>query len=144
LQSFLRTHGNARPALRERTLPSARSIVMNQVSPRALRWLAPLLGVTLVSGIASAKVITEVWQVKGIHTPADERKVHDAIAALPSVSNTVVHHDSVRLTFDDQKLQDPAIKTAVAKAGSFELMTRMPNPPKHKAEHAAEHTAAKK
>lgn len=106
---------------------------MNQVSPRALRWLAPLLGITLATGLASAKVVTEVWQVKGIHTAADERKVHDAITALPSVSTAIVHKDNVRLTFDDQKLQDPAIKAAVAKAGSFELMTRMPEPPKHAA-----------
>jgi copper chaperone CopZ len=103
---------------------------MNRMSTRAFRWLAPLLGVMLVSGIASAKVITEVWQVKGVHTPADESKIHAALTKLPSVTEAVVHLSTVRVTFDDQKLHDSAIKDSVAKAGSFELMNKLPDHPK--------------
>ncbi|MEO8183771.1 MAG: heavy-metal-associated domain-containing protein [Deltaproteobacteria bacterium] len=103
---------------------------MNRISTRAFRWLAPLLGVTLLSGIASAKVITEVWQVKGVHTPADETKIHAALTKLPSVTGAVVHMSTVRVTFDDQKLQDSAIKDSVANAGSFELMDKLPEHPK--------------
>ena len=103
---------------------------MNHISTRVLRWLAPIAGITLVSGIASAKVITEVWQVKGVHTPADEAKIHDALTKLPSVTDAVVHMSTVRVTFDDQKLHDAAIKDSVAKAGSFQLMDKLPEHPK--------------
>ena len=103
---------------------------MNRMSTRAFRWLAPLLGVTLVSSIASAKVITEIWQVKGVHTPADETKIHDALSKLPSVTDAVVHMSTVRVTFDDQKLQESAIKDSVARAGSFELQHKLPEHPK--------------
>jgi copper chaperone CopZ len=115
-------------------LQSEGEITMNRSSTRAFRWLAPLLGITLMSGVASAKVITEVWQVKGVHTPADEAKIHTALTQLPSVTDAVVHMTTVRVTFDDQKLQDSAIKDSVAKAGSFELMNRVPEHPKTAAE----------
>src|SRR3954469_16147203 len=71
-------------------------ITMNRSSTRAFRWLAPLLGITLLSGVASAKVITEIWQVKGVHTPADEAKIHTALTQLPSVTDAVVHMTTVR------------------------------------------------
>jgi copper chaperone CopZ len=103
---------------------------MNRIATRAFRWLAPLAGITLLSGIASAKVITEIWQVKGVHTPTDETKIHAALSKLPSVTDAVVHMTTVRVTFDDQKLQESAIKDSVAKAGSFELMNKVPEPPK--------------
>jgi copper chaperone CopZ len=103
---------------------------MNRNSTRAFRWLAPLMGITLLTSIASAKVITEVWQVKGVHTPADENKLHEAITKLPSVSEAVVRMSTVRVTFDDQKLQDSSIKAAVAQAGKFELVNKIPERPK--------------
>ena len=103
---------------------------MNRIATRAFRWLAPLAGVTLLSGIASAKVITEIWQLKGVKTPADETKVHDALSKLPSVTDAVVHMSTVRVTFDDQKLKDSAIKDSVAKAGSFQLLNKLPEHPK--------------
>jgi copper chaperone CopZ len=110
---------------------------MNRISTRAFRWLAPLAGITLLSGIASAKVITEVWQVKGVHTPADETKIHEALTKLPTVTGAIVHMSTVRVTFDDEKLQDARLKDAVAKAGSFELMSKLPEHPKKAApEHA--------
>jgi copper chaperone CopZ len=99
---------------------------MNRISTRAFRWLAPLAGITLLSGIASAKVVTEAWEVKGVHTPADETKIKDALNKLPSVSKAVVHMTSVRVTYDDEKLKESAIKDSVAKAGSFELTNKMP------------------
>ena len=110
---------------------------MNRIATRAFRWLAPLLGVTLLSGIASAKVITEVWQIKGVHTPADETKIHAALTKLPSVTDAVVHMSTVRVTFDDQKLQDSAIKDSVAKAGSFQLMDKLPEHPKKAASNSS-------
>jgi len=106
---------------------------MHRSSTRVSRWLAPLLGVTLLSGVASAKVITEVWQIKGVHNAADEAKVRDALTKLPSVTNPIVNTSTVRVTFDDQKLQEATLKSSVAKAGSFELMTRMPEHPHDKA-----------
>ena len=99
---------------------------MNRISTRAFRWLAPLAGITLLSGVASAKVVTEAWEVKGVHTPADETKIKDALNKLPSVSKAVVHMTSVRVTYDDEKLKESAIKDSVAKAGSFELTNKMP------------------
>jgi copper chaperone CopZ len=99
---------------------------MNRNSTRAFRWLAPLAGITLLSGVASAKVVTEAWEVKGVHTPADETKIKDALNKLPSVSKAVVHMTSVRVTYDDEKLKESAIKDSVAKAGSFELTNKMP------------------
>jgi len=109
---------------------------MNRSATRAFRWLAPLAGITLLSGIASAKVITEVWQLKGVKTPADETKIHDALTKLPSVSDAVVHMSTVRVTFDDEKLQDSAIKDSVAKAGSFQLLNKVPEHPKKAADSA--------
>lgn len=99
---------------------------MNRNSTRAFRWLAPLAGITLLSGVASAKVVTEAWEVKGVHTPADETKIKDALNKLPSVSKAVVHMTNVRVTYDDEKLQESAIKDSVAKAGSFELTNKLP------------------
>ena len=106
---------------------------MNRSTLRASRWLAPLLGVTLLSGVASAKVVTEVWQIKGVHNAADEAKVREALIKLPSVTNPIVNTSTVRVTFDDQKLQEATLKNSVAHAGSFELMTRMPEHPHDKA-----------
>jgi copper chaperone CopZ len=99
---------------------------MNRNTTRAFRWLAPLAGITLLSGVASAKVVTEAWEVKGVHTPADETKIKDALNKLPSVTKAVVHMTNVRVTYDDEKLQESAIKDSVAKAGSFELTSKMP------------------
>ena len=99
---------------------------MNRISTRAFRWLAPVAGITLLSGIASAKVVTESWEVKGVHTPADEAKIKDALNKLPSVSKAIVHMTNVRVTYDDEKLKESAIKDSVAKAGSFELTNPMP------------------
>lgn len=99
---------------------------MNRNTTRAFRWLAPLAGITLLSGVASAKVVTEAWQVKGVQSPADETKIKDALNKLPSVSKAVVHMTSVRVTYDDEKLKESAIKDSVAKAGSFELTNKMP------------------
>jgi copper chaperone CopZ len=111
---------------------------MYRIATRASRWLAPLLGVTLLSGIASAKVITEVWQIKGVHNAADEAKVRDALVKLPSVTSPIVNTSTVRVTFDDQKLQEATLKSTVAQAGGFELMTRMPDHPHGKAPAKAE------
>ena len=99
---------------------------MNRNSTRAFRWLAPLAGITLLSGVASAKVVTEAWEVKGVQSPADETKIKDALNKLPSVSKAVVHMTNVRVTYDDEKLQESAIKDSVAKAGSFELTNKLP------------------
>jgi copper chaperone CopZ len=99
---------------------------MTRHSTRAFRWLAPLAGITLLSGVASAKVVTEAWEVKGVHTPADETKIKDALNKLPSVSKAVVHMTNVRVTYDDEKLHESAIKDSVAKAGSFELTNKVP------------------
>jgi copper chaperone CopZ len=109
---------------------------MNRFTNRAFRWLAPLLGVTLLAGVASAKVVTEVWQVKGVHNAADEAKLRDALAKLPSVTNPIVNTSTVKVTFDDQKLQEATLKSTVAQAGSFELMSKMP-------EHAHDKAPAK-
>jgi copper chaperone CopZ len=95
-------------------------------APSAFRWLAPLAGITLLSGVASAKMVTEAWQVKGVHTPADETKIKDALNQLPSVSKAVVHMTNVRVTYDDEKLKESQIKDSVAKAGSFQLTNKMP------------------
>jgi copper chaperone CopZ len=117
---------------------------MNRIATRALRWLAPLAGITLLSGIASAKVITEVWQLKGVKTPADETKIHDALSKLPSVTDAVVHLSTVRVTFDDQKLQDSAIKNSVAKAGSFQLLNKLPERPRSATDSASSKAATAK
>jgi copper chaperone CopZ len=95
---------------------------MNGFTSRTLRYLAPFLGVALFSGLASAKIVTESWQIKGVHSAADEGKVRFALAQLPSVTNPVVMPSLVRVTFDDQKLQNAQIEQAVAKAGRFELI----------------------
>jgi len=105
---------------------------MTRSTIRASRWLAPLFGVALVSSVASAKVITEVWQVKGVHNTADETKIRDAVAKLPSVTNPIVDTSTIRVTFDDQKLQEATLKSTVAHAGNYELMTRMPDHPHDK------------
>lgn len=99
---------------------------MNRSTSRALRLCAPLLGVLLVSGVASAKVVTKTWQVQGIQGSADEAKVREALARLPSVEHPVVSMTTVRLTYDDQKLTEPALHDTVAKAGSFKLMNEVP------------------
>jgi len=114
---------------------------MNRNTTRAFRWLAPLAGITLLSGVASAKVVTEAWEVKGVQTPADEAKIKDALSKLPSVSKAVVHMTNVRVTYDDEKLQESAIKDSVAKAGSFELTNKMPE--KAKASSASSSSSAK-
>ena len=102
---------------------------MTRSTIRVSRWLAPLFGVTLLSGIASAKVVTEVWQVKGVHNAADETKIRDAVAKLPSVTNPIINTSTMRVTFDDQKLQEATLESTVAHAGNYELMTRMPDHP---------------
>lgn len=99
---------------------------MNRFTSRALRVCAPLLGVLLVSGVASAKMVTKTWQVQGVHGSADETKIHDALAKLPSVEHPIVNMTTVRLTFDDQKVTEPALHDTVAKAGSFKLMNEVP------------------
>ncbi|HTV23846.1 MAG TPA: hypothetical protein VMG12_34385 [Polyangiaceae bacterium] len=99
---------------------------MNRFTSRALRVCAPLLGVLLVSGVASAKMVTKTWQVQGIHGSADEAKIHDALAKLPSVEHPLVNMTTVRLTYDDQKVTEPALRDTVAKAGSFQLMNEVP------------------
>ena len=103
---------------------------MNRNTTRAFHWLAPLAGITLLSGVASAKVVTEAWEVKGVQTPADEAKIKDALSKLPSVSKAVVHMTNVRVTYDDEKLKESAIKDSVAKAGSFQLLNKLPEHPK--------------
>jgi copper chaperone CopZ len=110
-------------------------------TPRAFRWLAPLAGITLLSGIASAKMVTEAWEVKGVHTPADETKIKDALNQLPSVSKAVVHMTNVRVTYDDEKLKESQIKDSVAKAGSFQLTNKLPE--KAKASSATTSSSAK-
>jgi len=99
---------------------------MNRFTSRAVRFLTPALGVALISGVASAKVVTESWQVKGVHNVADETKIREALTKLPTVASPVVNLSSVRVTFDDEKVKESELKDAVAKAGSFELTNKIP------------------
>jgi copper chaperone CopZ len=113
---------------------------MNRFTSRAVRFLTPVLTVALISGVASAKVVTESWQVKGVHNVADETKIKEALTKLPTVANPTVNLSSVRVTFDDEKVQEAQLKEAVSKAGSYELTNKVPA--QHKA--AAKTPAAPK
>jgi copper chaperone CopZ len=95
---------------------------MARFTSRSLHCFAGLFGVALCAGLASAKVVTESWQIKGVRGAADEGKVRFALSQLPSVINPVVMPSLVRVTFDDEKLQNAQIEQAVAKAGRFELV----------------------
>jgi copper chaperone CopZ len=111
---------------------------MNRFTSRAVRFLTPALGVALISGVASAKVVTESWQVKGVHNVADETKIKEALTKLPTVASPVVNLSSVRVTFDDEKVKESELKDAVAKAGSFELTNKIPAKPKTESKSKAE------
>lgn len=111
---------------------------MNRFTSRAVRFLTPVMGVALISGVASAKVVTESWQVKGVHNVADETKIREAIAKLPTVASPIVNLSSVRVTFDDEKLKESELKDAVAKAGSFELTNKIPTKTKSETKSKAE------
>ncbi len=99
---------------------------MNRFGTYAFRLFAPFMGLTLLSSVASARVMTEIWQVKGVHDSADEAKIRAALVKLPSVTNPLVSMSTVRATFDDQKVTDAAFKAAVANAGRFELISKLP------------------
>jgi len=97
---------------------------MNRFNSRLIRMCTASVSILLVAGVASAKVVTETWQVQGVHNASDQAKIREALTKLPTVTQPMVDMSTVKLTFDDAKVTRPDIEQAIAKAGNFKLMNQ--------------------
>lgn len=64
-------------------------------------------------------MVTETIAVTGMTCGGCERRVHDAVMALPGVASVTAEHigDEVEVTFDPARLDVKAIRVAIANAG---------------------------
>ena len=90
-----------------------------------LTVVVPLLGLTAFSGIAAAKSIHEEWHIKGISNAMDVTNVQTALKKLQGVERVFATKSLVKVTFDDQKVDDAKIRGAVAQAGTYQLTGRV-------------------
>jgi copper chaperone CopZ len=83
------------------------------------------LAMTALPSLALAKTAKESWHVKGITNTTDATKVQDAIKQVPGVTQVSANKSKVSVTFDDTKVDEAKLKSAVAGAGSFELTDKI-------------------
>jgi Cu+-exporting ATPase len=64
-------------------------------------------------------MVTETIPVAGMTCGGCERRVHDAVMALPGTASVTAEHigDEVEVTFDPTRLDVKAIRAAIAAAG---------------------------
>ena len=64
-------------------------------------------------------MVTETIAVAGMSCGGCERRVHDAVMALPGAASVTAEHigDEVEVTFDQTRLDVKAIRAAIAAAG---------------------------
>jgi hypothetical protein len=78
-----------------------------------------------VSALAQAKTVTEDWYLEGPRNGADVQRVERAVRSLPGVLYYEVSEATLQVRFDNQRLNDTALRAAVAHAGDYRLSRRV-------------------
>jgi copper chaperone CopZ len=97
---------------------------MKTMTPYVLAFGLPLASL-FVSTLAQAKSVTENWYLEGPRSGADVKRVERAVRGLPGVSYYEVSQATLEVRFDNRKLNDAALREAVARAGDYRLTRRV-------------------
>ena len=93
---------------------------MKTMTPYLLALALPL-GALFSAASAEAKMVDESWYLEGPHNGADVKRVERAVKDLPGVKFCEVSQATLDIRFDDQKLTDARLRSAVAQAGPYRL-----------------------
>jgi len=86
-----------------------------------LLFVIPVLTLLATTGVASAREVTKAWTVKGVSTNDDMSKLQTAVSKLEGVKKVTGDKTVMRVTFDDQRVDETKIRNAVTAAGTFTL-----------------------
>ena len=84
--------------------------------------LALPLGSLFAAGVAEAKMVNESWDLEGPRSGADVQRIEREIKQLPGVKDFQVTQATLDIRYDDERLSEAQLRSAVAKAGDFRLM----------------------
>jgi len=94
---------------------------MKTMAPYVLGLALPL-GSLFAAGVAEAKMVNETWNIEGPRSGDDVKRIEKAVEQLPGVKHFEVTQATLDILYDDERLSEAQLRTAVADAGDFRLI----------------------